>query len=315
VIRWLLVGAGQAGQCHLAAIANDPAAELAGVVSLDPLPADFENVYDDITKAAAATSPDAIVLATPHDTHVPLALETLGLGLPLLCEKPVGRNADEARQVLAAANGLGVPVGVVLNQRAVVHHRWVNSLIANDQLKPRSIAFRGTLARLTGWHADARKTGGGVLRIIGLHYLDLLRWWLGEPETLRAVIGGGSSEERVRVTMAFASGAIGSLELTAERDQSLGPVTCSIESEHARVELNGHVVTAVQGLPEPPSPESGDDALIFGPGHQAVISEATAALAKGSAFPVRLADALPSLELVDRVYASADLAGAEATDA
>ena len=55
-----------------------------------------------------------------------------------------------------------------------------------------------------------------------------------------------------------------------------------------------------------PAPEEDDTALIFGPGHQAVINEASAALAAGRGFPVTLADALPSLALVDRAYACAN---------
>lgn len=307
MIRWLVVGAGKAGQCHMAAIANEPLAELAGVVSLEPAPAGCNSVYAELSQAAAKTSPDAVVLATPHDTHLPLALEIFGLGLPLLCEKPVGRNADEARRVLAAAQAAGVAVGVVLNQRAVAHHRWINSLIASAQLKPRCVTFSGTLERLHGWHADAARAGGGVLRVIGLHYLDVMRWWLGEPDTLVAATAGGASEDQVNVTMRFPGGAVGRLDLTAQADRSAGPVTCNIEAADARVVLNGHVVTQAENLPTPPPPEADDPGLLFGPGHQAVISEASAALAAGDELPVTLVEALPSLALVDRVYASVNL--------
>jgi len=279
---------------------------LAGIVSLESPPGGFQKVYAQVTKAAADTSPDAVILATPHDTHVPLALEILDLGLPLLCEKPVGRSADEARQVLAAGRSASVPVGVVLNQRALVHHRWIRNLIVAGELAPRSITFSGNLARLSGWHADAERVGGGLLRVIGLHYLDLLRWWLGESQTLGAVIGGGASEDRVNVTLTFGGGATGRLELTAQHDHSIGPVSCIVEADNARIRLNGHRVTHQEGLPQAPAPEEDDSALIFGPGHQAVINEASAALAAGRGFPVTLADALPSLALVDRAYACAN---------
>ncbi len=301
MIRWLVVGTGQAGKCHIAAIRNEPAAALAGVVSLERPPG-FETVYPGIAAAVAETSPDAVVLATPHDTHVALALEAIGLGLPVLCEKPVGRSADEAREVLAAATRASVPVGVVLNQRAVVHHRWVRDLIASGDLEPRSVTFRGNLARLGGWHADPRRVGGGLPRVIGLHYLDLLRWWLGEPATVAAVIGGGESEDTVSVTMTFAGGVTGSLELVAKDAQGSGPVTCSIAAPRSRLELSGPVVTAARGLPEPPAAEPRDDVFLFGPGHQTVISEATVALLAAAELPVPLAAALPSLALVDQVY-------------
>jgi hypothetical protein len=64
-------------------------------------------------------------------------------------------------------------------------------------------------------------------------------------------------------------------------------------------------VTHVANLPEPPPLEPADPAFPYGPGHLAVIRESTARLAAGDGFPVTLADALPSLRLVERAYASA----------
>ncbi len=310
MIRWLVVGAGRAGQCHLAAIARIPEAELAGIVTLDPPPAGVAPVYRELTRALAETTPDAVILATPHATHLPLALAIIDRGLPLLCEKPAGRNADDARRILAAGARQDVPVGVVLNQRGAAHHRWIRRLITDGELKPLAVTFQGALGRLSGWNMDPEQAGGGVLRSIGLHYLDLLRWWLGEPHALAAVTGGGAAEDRAVVSMRFANAAIGSLQLTALGATSTGPVTCLIEAPPVRIMLSGHVISHLEGLPEPPPAEPADPALMFGPGHLTVVAQATEALLANRELPISLADALPSLELVDRAYALANQAAA-----
>jgi predicted dehydrogenase len=305
MIRWLVVGTGLAGRCHLAAIDRVPGADLAGVVTLEQPPPGIGPAYQDLRQALAETSPDAVILATPHDTHVPLALAVIEHGLPLLCEKPAGRNANDAQHILGAAAQAGVSVGVVLNQRAARHHRWIHELIAGGELSPCSISFNGTLGRLTGWHGDALQAGGGVLRSIGLHYLDLLRWWLGEPDTLWATTGGGNAEDVASVTMEFSNGAMGTLQLTAVGKHSVGPINCVIEARAARVILSGHVIASLEGLPAPPPAEAPDSAFMFGPGHLGVIADATAALLAGRPLPISLTDALPSLALVDRAYACA----------
>ena len=181
MIRWLVAGAGQAGRCHIASIDKTDGAVLAGII--DPhVPSDAAApVYVDLSAALKDVDADAIVIAAPNDTQIEIAELALGSGLPVLCEKPVGTTYAEAQALNAQANDIGVPLGLVLNQRAQIHGRWIRDLIKSGSLTPRMVTFTGDLARLTGWHADPVSSGGGVLRTIGLHYLDLPPWGLGAP--------------------------------------------------------------------------------------------------------------------------------------
>lgn len=51
---------------------------------------------------------DAVYIATPHPQHVEWAVRAAQAGKHVLCEKPIGLNADETRRILAAARGAGV---------------------------------------------------------------------------------------------------------------------------------------------------------------------------------------------------------------
>ena len=305
MIRWLVVGAGGVGRAHMAAIRRVEGAALAGVVTLDGIDDPGVPIYAALPEALAALRPDALVIATPHDTHLPLGLQALEARVPVLFEKPVGRSTAEAEQLVERALVTGTPAGAVLNQRACRHPAWIAARVRDGQLRIASVAFCGALARLSGWHADPVRAGGGLLRTIGVHYVDLLRWWLGEPRTLAALIGGGPAEDRVAVALGFPGGALGSLQLTATAPRSLGPMRAIIEADGARVELSGHAIVRVEGLPEPPALELHDPGLPFGPGHLEVIRAATAALAASQPFPVPLAELLPTLQLVDRLYSAA----------
>jgi hypothetical protein len=59
------------------------------------------------------------------------------------------------------------------------------------------------------------------------------------------------------------------------------------------------------GLPAPPAAEPLDPALIYGPGHATLIAEASASLAAGKRFPLPLDAGLPTLRLIDSIYAKA----------
>ncbi len=305
MIRWLVVGAGGVGRAHVAAIRRVAGATLAGIVTVDPIGDPGVPVFANLTDALAALRPDVAVIATPHDTHLSLGLQAIDAGVPVLFEKPVGRSTDDAERLVERARATGTPAGVVLNQRACRHPAWISARVRAGELRIRSVAFSGALAQLRGWHADPVRAGGGLLRTIGVHFIDLLRWWLGEPRALAAMLCGTPADDRVVVALEFADGVLGSLQLTATAARSLGPVRAIIEADGARLELAGHAIVQAEGLAAPPALELPDAALPFGPGHLEVIRAATVALAAAQPFPVPLDELLPTLRLVDRLQAAA----------
>ncbi len=316
VSSWLVVGSGRAGQVHLAALARSPAAQACGLVSRSKDNADGSPVFRTLAEGLDKSGCDGVIIATPPHTHLALCREAFATGVPVLCEKPVGLNALQARELAQLGTGAGVPVGVVLNQRACAHSRYIRDLVRTGQLQPRAAAVSIALPRLGGWLADPAQSGGGVLRTIGVHYLDLLRWWFGEPDNLSALCRGQPCEDRIEVTAGFGEQLIASVHAAATGSQASAqagvPTQWTIEGEGSRLILHGHEIVAFGGVPEPPPVEPPDPALWFGPGHLTLITETSRALQTGTDWPTPLDEALPSLELVDRIYTAAgrpDLAG------
>lgn len=304
-VNWLIMGAGAAGRCHMEAIRRTDGAELIGVVDPAGVPDSSVPVYPALDAALAAINPDAVIIASPNDTQADLASQVLTAGLPVLCEKPVGVTVSDAEQVIAQAEASGSPVGVVLNQRAQAHCRWIKGLIDDGALNPQRITFTGDVTRLMGWHRDPMRSGGGALRTIGIHFLDLLLWWLGPAQKVHATLSGPPREEECfDVRLAFENGCKAQVQVDAVKAQGTGPVQCVIEDEGKHVQMTGHAISSVTGLPDPPPAEPYESVLFFGPGHQTVIAEATQARAHGKFFPVPLREALPVLKLIDGVYAS-----------
>ena len=107
----ILAGAGAMGRAWLAAIAADPAVELAGVVDLDldaaRRAAPGLPVGADVVALAGQTGARAVVDVTVPEAHHPVTTAALLAGLPVLGEKPAADTLARALSLCAAAEASG----------------------------------------------------------------------------------------------------------------------------------------------------------------------------------------------------------------
>jgi predicted dehydrogenase len=128
---------------------------------------------------------DALALLSPNFTRLELMEEiadAVQKGAELkgvICEKPLGRTVDEARQMVTLASNAGLLTAYFENQ---LHMNSINHAL--DQLRPQQTAMgQMTLARSTEEHAgphnswfwDPTKQGGGVLSDMGCHSIAICR--------------------------------------------------------------------------------------------------------------------------------------------
>ncbi|MEV4534081.1 Gfo/Idh/MocA family oxidoreductase [Asanoa sp. NPDC049518] len=176
-MRFGLVGYGFGGRYfHAPLLASAPEIDFAGVVTRSPdrraeLAADRPGAkaYDSL-RALAADGVQAVAISTPADTHVPLALEAIELGLAVVVDKPFALDAASARTALDAASEAGVPISVYQNRR------W-----DSDLLTVRRLISSGALGDVTRFESRFERfspdpgppaAGGGNLRDFGAHLVD-----------------------------------------------------------------------------------------------------------------------------------------------
>ncbi|MFW6693878.1 Gfo/Idh/MocA family protein [Streptomyces sp. MAR4 CNX-425] len=115
-LRVVVVGAGRMARLWLRTIAASPDVTLAGVVDTDPAAAvralqetgaGEVPTGTSLTALARAAAADAVVDVTVPEAHLPVTLEALGLGLPVLGEKPLAATLAEALRLAAAAEAAG----------------------------------------------------------------------------------------------------------------------------------------------------------------------------------------------------------------
>lgn len=126
------------------------------------------------------------VLATPNDTHYPLARQILERGKPVLIEKPITTRYDHALELCELAESRGTFISVGYRFRFFPSARLLKKLLT-DGYFGRVLSFHcemgsaGGWAPMSGYNMDRARSGGGVLVINGTHFLDLALFWFDDP--------------------------------------------------------------------------------------------------------------------------------------
>jgi len=252
-VRVGLVGTG-IGKLHAAGIAKMPElAQLAAVCGLDENAQIVGKQYgagyvtDRYEDLLNDSSIDVIDLCVPHIQHLPLAVVAAEAGKHILIEKPLARTLVEADQIIAAARKAGVHLMTGHNQRYYAHHAKAKELLDAGAIgKPYMIVVSvHVYGHIDGFRRFLNEAGGGTLIDSGVHRFDLIRWLMGEVETLYAQTGRFlqmqmEGEDCAVVTMRFRSGAIGSFSCSwsakgprpEETLQIFGPQGAILTEDH-----------------------------------------------------------------------------------
>ncbi|UCH64339.1 MAG: Gfo/Idh/MocA family oxidoreductase [Fidelibacterota bacterium] len=172
---------------------------------------------------------DVICICTPSGQHAEQAIAAAAAGKHMLVEKPIAVDLGEADNMIAACDKARVRLGVTLQRRALPLFKKIHKAIETGDLgklvlatitmpyhRPQEYydqaAWRGT------WALD----GGGVLMNQGIHLVDLLVWYMGDPVQVHARAGtlyhDIEVEDVLAATLTFDNGAEASITATTNAD-------------------------------------------------------------------------------------------------
>jgi predicted dehydrogenase len=189
------LGTGWIGCHRLAAVAASGAAEIVAI--WDPVPANAAAALAlapgarlvDSQRELLEADLDGVVIATPSALHAEQAIEALGRGCAVFCQKPLARSADETAAVVAAARAADRLLAVDLSYRHTAAARRVRELIAAGALGEvfaAELVFHNAYGPDKPWFYDPALSGGGCVIDLGIHLVDLALWTLGFPEVVGA---------------------------------------------------------------------------------------------------------------------------------
>jgi 1,5-anhydro-D-fructose reductase (1,5-anhydro-D-mannitol-forming) len=193
-VRRLMPGFALAQNCKVVALSRrDPnkAREAAAQYGIP-------HVFASTEELSRCSEVDAVLVTTPNACHLQDVLAAVAAGKPVLCEKPMGMNADECRQMVEAAYKAGVLLGVAQVFRfeestAKFRERVAAGDIGRPIFARAEFSFPGAGHHRT-WLYNRASSGGGPVADVGVHCIDALRYIL-QDEPRRVTAAGRSDEE------------------------------------------------------------------------------------------------------------------------
>lgn len=255
---------------------------------------------------------DAAVIATPNNTHAPIALECIAAGVPVLIEKPLAANRAEGRSIADAARERGVLVAPGYVTRFRRNLQLLKSLLERNHFgRVRRFVHQfgtpGGWAPFSAYNLARAATGGGVLMVTGTHFLDRMLWFWGMPARVSYWDDSHGGPEANCVAQFFFEGADGNFEgevryskttalpggLVIEAEQ--GVVTLA-DTEDAELLFRAHDQPGVvQALREAASEAQGETFTLQ--------MRAFAGACQGrETYPIPVEQAVQSLELIEQLY-------------
>ncbi|HLK93329.1 MAG TPA: Gfo/Idh/MocA family oxidoreductase [Polyangia bacterium] len=162
---------------------------------------------------------DFVDIATPPSDHASIALDALGRGLHVLCEKPLAASIEEARAMLRQATKSQRVLFPCHNYKHAPVIKTVRGLIKSGRIGKVHLVtlqtFRNTHAKgVTGWRTDWRRerrySGGGIAMDHGSHTFYLAFEWLGSYPTAisarAATLGPFDTEDDFSCSLRFPTG-------------------------------------------------------------------------------------------------------------
>ncbi len=177
----------------------------------------------DLAEAINDPETDVVVIGLPNDRHVEAVDLSVKAGKPVLCTKPLGRNAAEAKQMLDRVEQAGIPHGYLedlaypsktlrslqsIRGGALGEIMWVRSRETHPG--PHS-----------AWFWDLQQAGGGVLLDMGCHCIEIGRNFIGkEHKPVEAICWTDTlfhpieAEDNAVGLVRYANGAVGQFEVS-----------------------------------------------------------------------------------------------------
>jgi len=215
-----ILGAGRIGKVHANTIANSANATVAYVADAMPeAAASLAKTVGATVKSVdeiIASDVDAVLIATPTDTHADLIEQAARAGKAILCEKPVSLSVERIEKLLPVVEKAGVPLMIGFNRRFDPNFQALQSRITQGEIgdvELVTIISRDPAPPPVSYIARS----GGLFRDMMIHDFDMARFLVGEDfVTVHALgsalvdkgIGEAGDVDTAAVQMQTASGKI-----------------------------------------------------------------------------------------------------------
>jgi predicted dehydrogenase len=167
---------------------------------------------------------EMLVINTPNDLHMPMAIQALDSGKHCLVQKPIARNTKEAKAMIEASKRNNRLLGVVMLERADPVNRQIRSMVQEGCFGKVTV-FRAALAHVDhlkkppapgSWRRSQERIGGGSFIQLAIHHIDLAQFIIGQEISEVAAMSSSviapelfPVDETTAASVRFSDGALG----------------------------------------------------------------------------------------------------------
>ncbi|MBU0505346.1 MAG: Gfo/Idh/MocA family oxidoreductase [bacterium] len=183
VLKLGVIGVGVMGYNHVRVIRDSEDADIIAVCdpsqdNLNKIKHFFkvENTYQDITHFLTKEKLDGVIISSPSTTHFDIAKLVIEQKIPLLVEKPLALDQEQAKTLVALASNNKVPMMVGYVERCNPVTLFAKNIIQNGNCGPVkhiNIVRIGPFPKRMAIHRD------GVVADLSTHDIDLLQYMTG----------------------------------------------------------------------------------------------------------------------------------------
>lgn len=228
VLKLGIVGTGRIGQLHVSNI-NKLVEGAEVIAAADPY-IDYSRealealgvkyIYSDYKELLANDEVEAVIVASSTDTHSEISIAAARAGKDVFCEKPIDKDLDKIKEVLAVVKETGVKFQTGFNRRFDHNFRRVRDMVDNGRIGDPHI-IKVTSRDPAPPSIDYVKVSGGIYFDMMIHDFDMVRFLSGSEVVevyahgavlVDPAIGEAGDVDTAIVTLKFANGAIGVID-------------------------------------------------------------------------------------------------------
>jgi predicted dehydrogenase len=271
------------------------------------------STFTDYRQMLAETKPDFVVALGRPSIMAEVALYLLDQGYPCLMEKPMGLNADQVRGVAEKAAATGGFAAVPFAQRYQPVVKRAQRMLADGAFGTLSHLYfrlnRPTSARYPAWGSpwmlDAAVAGGGCLRNLGAHGLDLFTYLTGEAAQVSAAQLSRRAlaqpvEDYASVLVRSEHGVLGTIEVGNTFPGNGTDGEWKVAGRDAILALKDGTIRLMTARGEESIPGQPDEPLYL-----TALRDTLACWQRGAAPPASVHDCYQAVCLIDQAYALA----------
>ncbi|MCJ8012032.1 Gfo/Idh/MocA family oxidoreductase [Paenibacillus sp. KQZ6P-2] len=254
-MRFAIVGAGVISPFHARAIISHPEAELTAIVDEVPEKAEAFSkeygsppVYATLEQMLKEGEVDAVCVCVPSGLHRHVTVAAARAGKHVLCEKPLGITAKDMDEMIEACRAHNVKLATVFQKRTTEEAILTKKAVEEGKLGRLVLGdaylkyFRSReYYKSAGWRGTWALDGGGALMNQGVHGVDIIRWLMGDVESVFSyaspLIHDIEVEDTAVAVLKYTNGAYGVIQGTT----TVNP------GQEARFEIHGEHGSIIYG--------------------------------------------------------------------